>query len=81
MDSKSLEKRLAEINEMRKEAEKDPEFQALAKEHESSIMSEVEKTEALSREHGKCSSRKRKSKNAKSISTLAGSGIDNAIID
>ncbi|MGD1456964.1 hypothetical protein [Vibrio harveyi] len=81
MDSKSLEKRLAEINEMRKEAEKNPEFQALAKEHESSIMSEVEKAEALSREHGKCSSRKRKSKNTKSTADLGGSNVDNAIID
>lgn len=81
MDSKSLEKRLAEINEMRKEAENNPDFQESAKEHESSILSEVEKAEALSREHGKCSSRKRKSRKAKSTADLGGSNVDNAIVD
>ncbi|EID0698871.1 hypothetical protein L5186_002719 [Vibrio parahaemolyticus] len=81
MDLKNLEQRLEKLNEMRKQAANDPEFQELAKEHESSIKNEVEKAEALSREHGKRDSRKRKSKKAKSISMLGGSGIDSAIID
>lgn len=81
MDLKNFQQRLEQINGMRKLAANDPEFQELAREHESSIKNEVEKLEALSREHGKCSSRKHKSKTTKSISTLGGSGIDNAIID
>ncbi|HHB1576089.1 TPA: hypothetical protein ACN983_001110 [Vibrio parahaemolyticus] len=81
MDLKNFQQRLEQINKMRKQAANDPEFQELAKEHESSIKNEVEKSEALSREHGKCSSRKRKSKTAKSISVRGSSGIDNAIID
>ncbi|ENP0827445.1 hypothetical protein ACCI36_004674 [Vibrio parahaemolyticus] len=80
MDLKNLEQRLEKLNEMRKQAANDPEFQELAKEHESSIKNEVEKAEALSREHGKCSSRKR-NKTELSTKGLGGSGVDNAIID
>lgn len=81
MDLKNLEQRLEKLNEMRKQAANDPEFQELAKEHESSIKNEVENAEALSREHGKCSSRKRKGRKAKSTADLGGSNVDNAIID
>ncbi|EKQ5900324.1 hypothetical protein P5868_002417 [Vibrio parahaemolyticus] len=81
MDLKNLEQRLEKLNEMRKQAANDPEFQELAKEHESSIKNEVEKAEALSREHGKCSPRKRECRKAKSTADLGGSNVDNAIID
>ncbi|WP_407547025.1 hypothetical protein [Vibrio parahaemolyticus] len=81
MDLENFQQRLKQINEIRKQAANDLEFQELAKEHESSIKNEVKKSETLSREHGKRGSRKRKSKTTKSISSLAGSGIDNAIID
>ncbi len=81
MDLKNFQQRLEQTNKMRKQAANDPEFQELAKEHESSIKNEMEKSEALSRTHGKRGSRKSKSKTTKSISSLGGSGIDNAIID
>lgn len=66
---------------MRKQAANDPEFQELAKEHESSIKNEVEKSETLSRERDKRPTRKHKPRKTKSTSVLGGSGVDKAIID
>ncbi len=81
MNTENLEKRLAQINFMRKQAANDPEFKKIAKEHESSIKNEMEKWESLSRERNKRPSRKRHSQKAKSTRVLGGSRIDNAIID
>ncbi|HBC3487160.1 TPA: hypothetical protein KDY96_004033 [Vibrio parahaemolyticus] len=82
MDLKNFQQRLEQINKMRKQAANDPEFQELAKEHESSIKNEVEKESVLSRERDKRPARKHKPRKAKSTTTmLAGSGIDKAIID
>ncbi len=41
MDLKNFQQRLEQINKMRKQAANDPEFQELAKEHESSIKNEI----------------------------------------
>ncbi|EGQ8057336.1 hypothetical protein HPX47_004810 [Vibrio alginolyticus] len=81
MDLKNFQQRLEQINKMRTQAANDPEFQELAKEHESSIKNEVKKEEELSRTHGKRGPRKLKSRKSKSVSIRGSLGTDKAIID